>query len=105
MANAVKVFVTRSAHAPAPARHRTTGSRTRDDHDERLPGWVLLLPLAPLVIIGLLVLSLGRIAPPSPVTPAAPSPDADPDLHVLVPVADERDVIERMVRFGPAISR
>ena len=53
------------------------------------------------MIIGLLVMSLGKIAP----GPHTPSSGVEPDPHVPVPVADELDPAERTMRLGPAVSR
>jgi hypothetical protein len=105
MANGVKALgVSRSADAPALACHPMTAhSRARVHDDERVPWWFILIPLGALAIIGLLVISLWRIAPaPSPAQRTW-SPGADADVHV--PVPDDLDTTERMMRFGPAFSR
>ena len=103
MANAAKAFdVIRSADVRTPACCRTNDhSRAYDADDARVLRWFILLPVGAVMIIALLVMSLGKIAP----GPHTPSSGVEPDPHVPVPVADELDPAERMMRLGPAVSR
>jgi hypothetical protein len=107
MANRVEALgVSRSADAPKPARHPMTSHfRARIRHDERLPRWLILIPLGPLVIVTLLIISLSRIVLAPSLAPTAARSGADAEVHVHVPVADELHATERTLSFGAALTR
>ena len=107
MVSGVKTLgVTRSAGARAPISHPTTAKfRVGVDADERVPRWFFLIPLGPLVIIGLLVLSLWRMLPAPVPARGVFSLRADVEAPAQGPVADEVDATERMMDFGPVFLR
>ena len=96
----------RQAAAPSPARgHVADHPATRTGYDQRFPRWLVLMPLGSIVLTGVLVIVLswmvgepGRAPTPSPAR-------ADVDIEINVPVIDETEVGETMVRVEPGFMR
>ena len=96
----------RPAAAPAPARgHVADHSAARTGYDQRCPGWLVLVPLSSIVVIGFLVIALSWMVG-GPGRAPAPSPArADVGVEINVPVIDETEVGETMVRVEPGFMR
>lgn len=96
----------RPAAAPAPARgHVTDHATPRTASDQRVPRWLVLVPLGLMVMLGLLVIALSWMVGGLEPAPTPPPARADVDVELTVPVIDETEVGETMVRLGPAFMR
>ena len=87
------------------------GSFSRDSrvysagYDQRLPRWLVLVPRRSIVMIGVLVIARSWMVG-EPGRPPTPSPArADVDVEINVPVIDETEVGETMVRVEPGFMR
>jgi len=103
----------RPAAAPAPARGtspttlplappRSAGAAVARPRSPRL---LVLVPLGLMVMLGLLVIALSWMVGGLGPAPTPPPARADVDVELTVPVIDETEVGETMVRLGPAFMR
>jgi len=100
------LVATRPGAAQAPAPQRIADHfPTPVDHDEGLPRWLVLIPVVSLMMAGLLIMVLSTFVPAPPPSPSPASFTADEEVQVDLPVIDEIEVGETMVRLGPAFTR
>jgi len=110
MVNRVKTLVApRPVTAQAPAPQRIIDHfPARIDHGEDLAPWLVVIPVISLMMAGLLIMVLSTFVKAPPRPPGPSSSDADEKVQEAqgdLPVIDEIDVGETMVRLGPAFSR
>jgi len=110
MVNRVKTLVvTRPVGAQAAVPRRIVDNfPARVDRGEGFASWLVVLPVISLMIAGLLIMMLSTFVKAPPRPPGPSSSDADEKVQEAqgdLPVIDEIDVGETMVRLGPAFSR